>query len=303
MDGKLLIFSLISVILLIFAVGITNIRPALAYVDDNVTIDVNVSVTASITVLPDVLNWTSVISGTASTDTKNLTVKNTGSINVSNIYAYVDTLLTEPVRPYGLAYPKNYSAGGVIALKNESDPQFFLAGRIEWNWTQDIPNHDWTTVGVTTPVSWGYFRNTSNEYVWVVGSGDDGFCNMSNTQFAIEDDRDIGTFATRTPDDTSITWAGNDSTWSYFRVDRTTAPLNFSCVAVYNDCSKIYIYNYDRRSGNVGNFSTCGSANNLFYGNLVPGYSFIVWVSPWVPLGYPAGYLNTTTLTFYATSA
>jgi hypothetical protein len=298
MDGKLLIFSLISVILLIFAVCITNIKPALADVNDNVTIDVNVSVTASITVLPDVLNWTSVISGTASTDTKNLTVKNTGSINVSNIYAYVDTLVTEPVRPYGLAYPKNYSAGGIIALKNETDPQFFLAGRIEWNWTQDIPNHDWTAVDVVDAKAWGYFRNTSNEYVWVLGNGTDGFCNMSNTEFAIEDDRDIGTLATRTPDETSITLAGNDSTWAYFRVDRTTAPLNFSCVATYYDCTKIYLYNYDRRA----NFSTCQSANNLFYGNLVPGYSFIVWVSPWVPLGYPAGYLNTTTLTFYATS-
>jgi hypothetical protein len=299
MDGKLLIFSLISVILLIFTVCITNIKPVLADVNDNVTIDVNVSISASITVLPDVLNWTSVIAGTASLDTKNLTIKNTGSINVSNIYAYVDTLITEPVRPYGLASSKNYSAGGVIALKNETDAnsQFFLAGRIEWNWTQDIPNHDWTHVGVTNAVAWGYFRNTSNEYVWVVGNGTDGQC-LADTKFAIEDDRDIGTLETRSPDDASITLNANDSTWAYFSVDRATAPLNFSCVAVYNDCTKIYIYNYDRRA----NFDDCASANNLFSGNLVPGYSFITLVSPWVPLGYPAGFLNTTTLTFYATS-
>jgi hypothetical protein len=281
--------------------SLINVKPVLAATTDTVTIDVNITESATITVLPSVLNWTSVTAGTQSADIKNLTVKNIGSVNLSQIYAYVDTLTTEPVRPYGLAYPKNYSAGGVLTLRNETDPQFFFAGRIEWNWTQDIPNHDWTAVVIANAKAWGYFRNASNEYVWVIGNGTGGWCNNSATKFAIEDDPDIGTIGTRTPDATSIQLDYNDSLWSYFSINRATAPLNFSCVATYYDCSKIYVYKFDKRTS--PDFERCSGSDYLFAENLVPGYSFILLVSPWIPLGYPAGFLNTTTLTVYATSA
>ncbi|MBN2202769.1 MAG: hypothetical protein JW700_01090 [Candidatus Aenigmarchaeota archaeon] len=269
--------------------------PAFADSSDTVTVDVNVSEASSITVLPATLNWTDIASGQAG-GTKYLNIKNTGSLNVSEIYAYVDTLITEPVRPYGLAYPTNYSAGSVITLKNETDTGYYFAGRIEWNWTQDIPNNDWSAV--TDPVAWGYFRNASSDYVWVLGNGTTG-CNDTDAEFAVEYDVDLGTTATRTPESIGAADDGDDE-WSYFSVSDASSPLDTYCVAAYYDCTKVYIYHYDQRTS--PNFAGCGLSSYLQEANLTPGYSIILEVDAWVPSGYPSGYLNTTTLTVYASS-
>ena len=296
MHTNKLVFGLLVFVFFVAIASQVVIKPVLADVNDTVTIDVNVTQVASITVWPETLNWTSVSTGGVG-GVKYVNVKNTGSLNVSQIYAYVDTLITEPVRPYGLAYAKNYSAGGVITLMNETDSKYYFAGRLEWNWTQDIPNNDWSAV--TTPVSWGYFRNTSSDYVWVLGSGTDDRCNESDAQFSIESDVDLGTTATRTPANTFTmsTSAGNPEEWGYTSI--TTGPLAGHCVAAYYDCSKIYIYNFDKRSS----FSGCSNAEYLQAANMVPGYSIILSLDAWVPNGYPAGFLNQTILTVYATSS
>jgi hypothetical protein len=64
-------------------------------------------------------------------------------------------------------------------------------------------------------------------------------------------------------------------------------------------CDKIFIYNFDKRS----NFTDCTSADYLFAGNLTPGNTFIIRTDAWVPNGYPAGWLNQTILTVYASSS
>ncbi len=297
MKSKLLALKILFLIFLVFFAAIT-----MADVSDTVTIDVNITQTASITVWPDTLNWTSVGTGHAGSETvgiKKLTVKNAGSVNISQIYAYINTLTTENARPYGSDTPTDFSAGGVITLRNETDSGFFFAGRIEWNWTQDIPNHDWSAV--TSPKAWGYFRNTSNDYVWVLGNGTNGLCNNTGAQFAIEDDVDLGTTTTRTPIITSITRDGGDSSWSYFSIDRASSPLDGSCVAAYYDCTKIYIYHYDKRTS--PNFDACTNSAYLQEANLTPGNTMTIDVDAWIPNGYPAGFLNQTTLTVYASSA
>lgn len=298
MNRKLKTIGVLFLAFIVFFIGITFIKmkTVLADVNTTVTIDVNVTVAASITVWPTTLNWTSVNTG-GTGGLKYLTLKNAGSINVSNIYAYVDTLETEPVRPYGLAYSKNYSAGGVIVIENETDTKLYFAGRIEWNWTQDIPNHNWGAV--TSPNAWGYFRNASNDYVWVVGNGTAGRCNESGAQFSIESDIDLGTNATRTPANTfSLVASTNDpQNWGY--TDVTTGPLAGHCVAVTTDCTKLFIYHFDKRNS----FKSCTGSSFLQAANLVPGYTMILTLDAWVPNGYPAGFLNTTILTFYATSS
>ena len=297
MNRKLLVFSILFLVLLIFFVTtIITVRPVLADVNDTVTIDVNVTEVASITVVPDTLNWTNVGTGQMG-GVQYLNIKNAGSINVSQISAYMDTLTTESVRPYGSGNPKSYSAGGVITLKNESDSKYYFAGRIEWNWTQDIPNHLWSAV--TSPKAWGYFRSTSNDYVWVLGNGTgtSGRCNETGSQFAIEYDVDLGTEATRTPITVGAS-TGRDATWSYFSVNDASSPLNQYCVAAYYDCSKIYIYHFDKRSGLGG----CTNSAYLQSVALVPGSTIILATDAWVPNGYPAGFLNTTILTVYAIS-
>jgi hypothetical protein len=268
----------------------------LADANDTVAIDVNVTQTASIMVVPETLNWTSVATGSAG-GLKYLTVKNTGSLNVSQIYSYVDTLVTEPVRPYGISDPKSYSAGGVVTLKNESAAGYSFAGRLEWNWTQDIPNHVWTAV--TSAKSWGYFRNTSNDYVWVLGNGTAGRCNETGAQFSVETDVDLGSAATRTPDNTAplTTSAGDPANWGYGAL--ASGPLSGYCVAASTDCSKVYIYKYDMRSA----FGGCTNAAYLQTANLIPGNTITLSLDAWVPNGYPGGFLNQTVLTVYATSS
>ncbi|MFH1473658.1 MAG: hypothetical protein ABIE55_02070 [Candidatus Aenigmatarchaeota archaeon] len=299
MRTNLLVFGSVFLIFLVFFAAITLISTTLvlAAANDTVTIDVNVTEAAAIVVIPDTLNWTSVATGQVG-GIKNLTVKNAGSINVTQIYAYIDTLVTEIARPYGSSDPLDFSAGGVITLRNETDTKYYFAGRIEWNWTQDIPNHDWSALTTSDATAWGYFRNTSSDYVWVLGNGTAGRCNETNTQFSVETDVDIGTTGTRTPTNTiSITASSNDpNNWGYGSM--ITGPLTGHCVAVTTNCDKIFIYNFDRRS----NFTDCANTDYLFAGNLTPGSTFITRVDAWVPNGYPAGFLNQTTLTVYASS-
>jgi hypothetical protein len=301
MDRKLLVFGGAFFVFFVFLLvgAIITSTPVLADVNDTVTIDVNVTEAASIVVVPETLNWTGVSTGQTG-GLKQLNIKNAGSINVSQIYAYIDTLESEPSRPYGSGNPLDFSAGGVIALENETDPGYFFAGRIEWNWTQDIPNHDWTAVDDVDAIAWGYFRNTSSDYVWVLGNGTAGRCNETGTQFAVEHEVDLGTTATRSPEATSINRDGGDGNWSYFSVNDAGSPLYQYCVASYWDCSKIYIYHYDKRTD--PSFTTCANSAYLQETNLTPGYTIILDVDAWVPNGYPAGYLNTTVMTIYASS-
>jgi hypothetical protein len=299
MNEKILFFVILLVVLIAIMFSATS-QKVLAATNDTVTIDVNVSSISQITLLPDSLSWVLIGAGTEGGH-KNITLKNTGSLNVSQIYAYVDTLTDESARPYGSSDPSLYAAGGVLTMRNETDTNYYFLGRIEWNWTQDIPNHVWSSV--TSPIAWGYFRNTTNDYVWLVGNGTDGYCNNTATQFALEDDIDVGISVTRTPTTGSITNNANDTNWTYFSVLRT--PFNDrACVAVYYDCTKIYIYSWDKRTS--PNFDGCTAADYLYSGSgtenpLSPGSTIILKVNPWIPYGTPAGDLNTATLTVIAT--
>jgi hypothetical protein len=259
---------------------------------DTVTVDVSVASVAQISVIPDILSWSNINPGSAGT-VQSLNIKNTGSVNLTNIYAYVDTLEDEATRPYGFDDPSKYAAGGVIVFKNETYDKFFFAGRLEWNWTEDVGNDDLSAI--TSPVAWGFFKNTSYEYYWALGNGTGGYCNNTGAEFAISDYPDNGTVTTRTPSDAGITLqTGVD--WGYFSINRATSPLYGSCVAAYYDCSKIYIYKYDKRSG----FGSCANSAYIQAPNLVPGETHTLTLNVYIPLGIPAGNLNTSTFTVYA---
>jgi hypothetical protein len=225
-------------------------------------------------------------------------VKNTGSVNITNIYIYASTLTDENERPYGSDNPRKYAATGLIKVRNETDniPQFI--GRIEWNWTDVIDGADFSAI--TSPKAWGFYKNTSFEYVWAVGNGTNGLCNGTGAQFAIEDDWDKGTTATRTPTIDGVTWNGGDANFGYFSVSgRAAFGGDNVCVAVAADCSKIYIYKYDKRPG----FQTCGNSQYLATRQFAPGDILrITYIAPYVPKGIPAGTLKEGTLTIVASS-
>ena len=286
-----LLFSAILVLLTLSSI-------ALADVTDTTTVNVNVQAISQITLTPTTLTW-NVQPGKDGVQ-EFLDIKNTGSYNVSQIYAYVDTLTDETSRPYGSPNATKYAAGGVIVFRNETYGTFFFAGRIEWNSTEDVSNKDLSNLNpaTRTRMGWGFFRNSSYEYFWAVGNGTNGFCNSSGTVFAMDDDVDNGTTITRTPTTTSITRDGGDATYSYFSVDRATSALYESCVAVHWNCTKIYIYKYDKRAG----FNTCANSEYIQNATLVPGDVHTLNVTVYVPYGVPDGNLNTATFTVYATA-
>ena len=295
MDRNLLVLG----IFVVFIAILVSVAITIADTTSPVTLDVNVSETASISVIPAYLNWTQVATGTPG-GYRNLTIKNAGSLNVSNLSAYVDTITDETSRPYQSGDPSDFAAGGVITLSNDSTNYYFV-GRLEWNWTEDIADHDWSAV--TSPVSWGYHRNTSKDYVWVLGNGTPPagdttgiYCNDS-AQFAIEPEEDIGTIGTRTPANAiSLTTSTGSSGWAYGAV--TTGTLSGHCVAADVNCDKIYIIKYDR----TANYTDCTNTEYFYNGDLTPGNTYTIRVDAWVPNGIPSGNMSTATLTIYAVS-
>lgn len=265
----------------------------------NVTVNVSVAPVTEITVVPNYLEWLNLNPGSAGT-AKYVDIKNTGSVAINYVYVYASTLSDETTRPYGTTDPTRYSAAGVIVLRNETDqiPQF--VGRIEWNWTDVISGADFSAVGSAS--AWGFYKNTSFEYVWAAAADTStGRCNDTNARFAIEDDVDMGTTATRTPTTNGITRNGGDANFGYFSVSSRAAFGNDNvCVAVASDCSKIYIYKYDKRSG----FSTCTNSRYLTTKQLAPGDILrLTSLNAYVPKGIPAGVLKLGTITFVGVSS
>jgi len=265
-------------------------------VNSSTTINVNIQAVSEITLFPSALLWSNVQPGHTG-GTKLLDIVNTGSLNVTDLYSFISTTADESVRPYGTGNSSLYSAGSVIVMKNNSYSKYFFTGRLEWNETKSISNM--ILSGVNSPASYGFYRNTSYEYNWLVGNGTNGLCNNTGTQFALSDYVDNGTASTRTPTTSQISLDGSDAYYSYFSVGRSTSPLYESCVATSSDCSKIYIYRYDKRS--VPNFGSCGNSYYIQVPDLATGSDHTLTLDAYVPLGIPNGDLNTTTFTVVAT--
>lgn len=284
-DSKLICLAIILL-------GILAISPgALAIPNSSVTVDVGVSSVSEISISPSILTWSNINPGQTGT-TQTLSIKNIGSLNVTDIHAFVDTLTDEGTRPYGSGNASAYAAGGVIVFRNETDSNYYFAGRLEWNSTEDVSYKDLSVIN--TPVSWGFFRNTSYEYFWGLGQNSTaGDCNDTGAQFAISDIADNGSAATRTPL-ASIDIESWDSSYGYFSI--SSGPLAGSCVAASYDCKKIYIYKYDKRSG----FTSCLNSRYIQSAPLAPNDVHSLTLSVYIPLGIPGGSLSTSTFTVYA---
>jgi hypothetical protein len=146
-------------------------------------------------------------------------------------------------------------------------------------------------------VSKGFFRNTSYEYFWALGNGtgvgSQVYCNNTGSQFGLSTLADNGTVATRSPSASAL--GGGDSSYGYF--PQSSGPLGGSCVAAYWDCTKIYIYYYDKSAG----LTSCSNSAYIQTLGLAPGDTHTLTLAAYVPLGIPAGSLNTTIFTVTAT--
>ena len=294
-----------SCLLMLVAAVLTFPRVTWGQASDNSTISVSIGQISEITVLPTSLSWVAVAPGEAG-GTKLLDIKNTGSENVSQIHAYMSTLDNETVRPYGSDDVTAYAATGIIVIRNETNSSIHFAGRLEWNWTEDISYKDLSNLGsgacssADHNCSWGFIRNSSYEYMWAISNGTDatgsGLCNYTDAQLALENDTDTGASdgSTRTPDSSGITNNGADASYSYFSVNRDGHVLDGACVAIAKDCDKIYLYKYDMRS-TVGttDFDTCSNARYVQIENLVPRAEHTLTLDAYAHYGLPDGSMAT----------
>ena len=290
-------FCLLTLVLAFLALP----RVTLGFASDNSTITVNVGQLTEITVLPTSLSWSGVAPGQHGS-VQYLDIRNTGSVNVSQVFAYVSTLDNETYRPYGTDNITAYAATGVIMIRNETNASIYYAGRMEWNWTEDITYKNLGQLGsgactnTNTNCSWGFVRNTSFEYMWAISNGtsadESGLCNYTSTQLALESDADTGASdsSTRTPTTDGISNDGADLSYSYFRITRAAHLLEDSCVAVAKNCDYIYLYKYDRRNNaQTTDFDTCTNSRYLQLGNMMPKDEHTITLNAYVPSGIPDG--------------
>jgi hypothetical protein len=296
------VFFLLAALFLIVVLMSSRSEITFAYTDFNVTVDVSIASISEITVTPAILNWSDIVPGLAG-GTKTVDVKNTGSTNITNLYAFMSTITNESTRPYGSSNPDVYSAGGVVVFRNESETTYWWAGRLEWNWTEIISNTDRSAVTIASRASEGFFRNASVSYYWTAGNGTNTSgslgCNNTGAIFAIEDQYDNGTTTTRTPDAGSITRNGGDENFSYFSISRAGNFMNSGCVAVSSNCDKIYMYRFDKRATGF-NGNACTNAAFINAGPLAPNDIENLISDVWIPKGLPAGNLRRATWTFVA---
>ena len=209
---------------------------------DNVTVNVTVAAVTEITVLPHNLTWDAIVPGFTG-GFRNVTVQNTGSVNATNLYAYITTLDNETIYPYSFDQAGLYAAGSVLVFRNESmASNMSWAGRLEWNWTTQIANTDLSAIPPLDRRAEGFLRNTTKQFYWAIGNGTNGTltsgaCNGTNAKFGFDSDEDNGTSITRTPDvTTGITRDTGDKNWSYFSINRPGI-LQGMCVAVHHNCT------------------------------------------------------------------
>ena len=305
----LVIWSLVFVSISMLSV------PAFAYADANLTVDVSISSYSEITLDPSSLGWYELIPGNTG-GVKYVDVENTGSANLTDMYAYVDTNEDETTNPYGTGYIANYAAGAVIVFANQSQGvdagagyrNYTFAGRLEWNWTDDVSNTDHSAFN-QTPTAWGFFRNVTNDYYWAVRNGTnasfpgtDGamYCNNSDALFGIEYEADQGTQATRTPEIINISYEGtsdDNNPWGLFAVNNIDSPLYGMCVAVNYTCDKIYIYKYDKRD----DFDDCSNSAYVREELMTPNEVQKLSLDVFIPKGLPQGNMTTARFTVAAT--
>lgn len=293
---------------LLLAMGLAIMVPKLSFgASDNSSVSVSISSISEITVSPESLSWTLPPCDVGTQYSVDIT--NTGSENVANIHAYVDTLDNETSRPTGTT-SSEYAASGIIMLKNETNETWHYAGRLEWNNSEDIANKNLAAVTACSDLenqncSYGFISNTTYSYMWAIGNGTEtgeqtGYCNETGTQLAIEGDDDDGTASTRTPITTFV--IGSPvlvDDWALFTVDHPV--ISQACIAVHYLCDRIYLYKYDRRNSEFKEFSSCAGSSDVQVSNLAPDVTHTLTVNAFAPCGIAAGGLALSNLYIEAT--
>jgi len=266
-----------------------------AATNDTVLISVNVSLLSEITVTPEALEWLDIVPGTSAAE-YSVDIKNTGSVNFTKLWATVNSFATETTNPLGKGNPLLYGAGSFLLLKNETaEDNFRFVNRLEWNETE-MPTY--MVLNPSDAVSWGYFRNFTNIYLWNFNdSATAGEClNGSQMEFRIKTTPESITYPDR--DMTSGTVAGtfqtNTTEWGVWTFD--SGPLKDYCVYIHKNCQKIMIAQWDHNS----TLPPCSSRKYITQEFFMPENVHTVNLTVFIPRGVPHGNTTSNILTIVA---
>jgi hypothetical protein len=298
LNTRLIVTVLFGTIILSLILNLLTSKSAsAATTTGSVTIAVNISISASITVTPAECVWNQVPSGGAEQTPCQLTVKNTGSVNLTDVYASVNSFAVEGARPYGSS-ASAYASGSFLTLRNSTgDRGYRFVNRLDWNETgPEVPSGFYAAGAV----SWGYFRNHTKEYLWSLTFSSTNCTNTTGANVTIKSCTD-SLCANRNMNSSNVVVASvlsNNLEWSVWNF--STGPLANYCVGVYKDCKKIMVYQWDIN----GSLPTCGNKEYAYQttdvDRFTPDESFTLNLTVWVPRGIPSGDTTNSTLTITA---
>ena len=268
--------------------------------EDTITINVTIQSYASIMVNPSSINYTDVNPG-ADNNTVNFSVKNSGSANLSQMFAYTSTITDESSNPLGSGSATNYASTGFIMISNNTNSQWYHAGRLEWNLSSILDGEVLDLATGTTDYGHGYYRNaTEGDYLWKLENGTGGVCNDTGSNLTIITTPENGTGQHRdftSEAHVSGTLDAQTANWSIFSF--TSGPLAGHCVAGFVNCTKIFVYKYDQRTS-PDDFTGCNVDSWFDNSTLIAGEEISGRVLASIPQGTPEGQAIVGTLTFSA---
>ncbi len=289
----------ISILQLILAIIVLALimSPMTFAADDTLTVNITISSVGAIVVLPNTFTWTLNPGEDSNIGVSNITIKNTGSLNITNMYLDTSTVTDESTNPLPTGVSGSYSAAGMIFVRNSSDATYYHAGRLEWNISSILAGEVLDLASATEAFGHGWYRNASgNEYLWKVENGTSGLCNNTGTTFEIKTVPENITDLNRDfTSDTTTCGAVSTGTWGSFAC--TDGPLANHCIATASTCDKIYIYKYNYNS----TYAACTNRAYIRETDLVPGDEDYMIIHASIPYGMPAGETALGTLTLIAT--
>jgi len=267
----------------------------LADAANTTNVQVNVSEVSQLSVSPPYVSWSQIAPG-ANGSVQTITVKNIGSTTFSTgIYVSVDSwanTTNNPTSPN--SDTSKYMSGSFLVIGNSTHTtadEYWFVNQISWNETT-YPNPQGAP-SVSGAVSWGYFWNKTNSWVWELkpATGDTSCRNGSaGSSLKIQATANLNNVSGATP----ATFIANTTQWSTWNV--TGGPLGSYCIAASQDCKYLMIYKHDMNSS----LPNCWIKEYIGPGSLTPGQSKAFDIKPHISSGIPAGTLTNSTVTFTA---
>ena len=259
-------------------------------VNNTTTIALNVSKLAIMTITPTYVEWLNIPPGNNGT-AQNITITNKGSVNLTNIYASVNSFALETTNPLFTGNPADYAAGSFLVLHNSTESEYRFVNRMEWNYTDTLDNY----VPTSGAVSRGFFKNITKEYLWDIVPDSNNQClNTSEMTFTIKTVPDDGTNRDMSQNNVTGNPQANTTEWSTWTF--SNGPLAGYCTAIYKDCTKIMVCQFDHNSF----LPDCPDRKYIQSSALTPNSAHTMDANVYVPKGIPSGNTTQSTLTITA---